>query len=97
MRKIAYALGTFVLLVAVCFVANLVFAMSGKEHNGGRPTSGENNAFSASYAAVVDRELAGILPKIVARQLAAQLCRGLPKLFSSFPLLTLNETRVEMD
>jgi hypothetical protein len=52
MRKIAYAIGTFGLLVTVCFVTGLVLAISGKEHNGGRLTSGENNAFSASYAAV---------------------------------------------
>ncbi len=52
MRKIGYVLGTIVLLVAVCFVADLVLAMNGKAHNGGRPASGENNAFSSSYAAI---------------------------------------------
>ena len=52
MRKVAYALATFLLLVAVCFTANLVLAISGKEHKGGGPSVGANYALSAAYAAV---------------------------------------------
>jgi hypothetical protein len=52
MRKVAYALGTFLLLVAVCFAANLVLAISGKEHKGGGPSTGANYALSAAYAAI---------------------------------------------